>query len=179
MTGMRKLPVALLAVSIAILLAATAAGGHARARPVGVPGRLAVRVPEGWHVIHGWLSDVVDPAPRLAVASFPARLSRHTCACGFPNVIHFPRDGAFVFVWEYLHPSTRMLAALPLRPTTFRLTDAKSQRLTCSGPSDGFNFKDQNRDLQVEAYFGPDATAATKRKLLALLDSLRAARPLG
>jgi hypothetical protein len=61
-------------------------------------------LPAGWHVLRAWLSDVVDPAPRLAVASFPGGLSRHTCSCGFPNVVAFPRDGAFIFVWEYLHP---------------------------------------------------------------------------
>lgn len=178
MTGVRKPSVTLALVLTAILVAATAAGGHTGSRSVGVPGRLDIRVPEGWHVAHGWLSDVTDPAPRLAVASFPVRLSRQTCACGFPNVVHFPRNGAFVFVWEYLHPSPRMLAAIPRRPTNFRLTAAKPQRFTCFGPSDGFNFKDRDRDFQVEVYLGPAASPATKTRLLALLDSLRA-RPVG
>lgn len=78
-----------------------------------VPAHLSIRVPADWHVLRGWLSDVVDPAPRLAVASFPARLSRHTCECGFPNVLNFPRDGAFTFVWEYPAPSARGLARTP------------------------------------------------------------------
>jgi hypothetical protein len=55
------------------------------------------------------------------VASFPVRLSRRTGSCGFPNVVSFPRDGAFVFVWEYLHPSPRGLARVPSRPARFHL----------------------------------------------------------
>jgi hypothetical protein len=100
--GVRKALVVLVMVAIAALAAAGVAGGDRTARRVSVAGRLSVGVPVGWHVLRGWLIDVIDPAPRLAVASFPARLSRHTCACGFPNVIDFPRDGTFVFVWEYL-----------------------------------------------------------------------------
>ena len=102
--------------AIAALAAAGAAGGDRTSRHESVPARLSVSVPAGWHVLRGWLSDVTDPAPRLAVGSFPARLSRHTCECGFPNVVDFPRDGAFIFVWEYLHPAHRGLARVPKPP---------------------------------------------------------------
>jgi hypothetical protein len=171
---MRRVPPVLVLVAISILVGASSAGGDHRARQVNVPGALSIRVPAGWHVLHGWLSDVTDPAPRLAVASFAARLSRQTCACGFPNVIHFPRNGAFVFVWEYLHPSRRMLASVPRRPPGFRLTAAKSQRFTCQGPSAGFDSKDKDRDFQAELYFGPSVTPVTRTRMLAILDSLRA-----
>jgi hypothetical protein len=96
MAGMRRVLLTLVLVTIAVPVGGSAGGGDRGGRGVLVPGRLSIRVPAGWQVLHGWLSDVTDPAPRLAVASFPARLSRRTCACGFPNVIQFPRDGAFV-----------------------------------------------------------------------------------
>jgi hypothetical protein len=92
--GVRKALVALVVVVVAVLAGAGVAGGDHAANRVSVAGRLSVRVPAGWHVLRGWLSDVMDPAPRLAMASFPARLSRHTCECGSPNVVNFPRDGA-------------------------------------------------------------------------------------
>lgn len=112
--GVRKVLAAVAVVTIAVLAAARAAGGDRGAIRVSVPGRLSIRVPAGWHVLRGWLSDVIDPAPRVAAASFPARLSRHTCECGLPNVVDFPRDGAFVFVGECLHPSHR---GSPVRQT--------------------------------------------------------------
>lgn len=128
--GVRKVLVALVVVAIAVLAVTGAAGGDRTTRRVSVPGRLSVRLPAGWHVLRGWLSDVVDPAPRLAVASFPAGLSRHTCSCGFPNVAAFPRDGAFIFVWEYLHPSRRGLARVASRPVRFDLAAGRGVRQT-------------------------------------------------
>lgn len=170
---MRRLPLALVLVALAIPMGGSAAASE-RGGGLRVPGRVSISVPSGWHVVHGWLSDVTNPAPRLAVASFPVRLSRQTCECGFPNVIHFPRAGAFVFVWEYLHPSRRMLAAVPRRPSSFRLADAKAQLFTCRGASDGFNFKDGDRYFQVEVYLGPAVSRGTQARTLSVLDSLRA-----
>jgi hypothetical protein len=166
---------ALAVVAIAGLAAAGAAGGDRNARRVNVPGRLSVRVPTGWHVLRGWLSDVTDPAPRLAIASFPARLSRHTCECGFPNVVNFPHDGAFVFVWEYLHPSRRGLARLPSRPIRFHLAADGGVRQTCDGSTDTFGFKDAGRVFQMEVYLGPGIRPALRGRVAAMLDSLRPA----
>jgi hypothetical protein len=129
--GVRKVLVALATVATVVLAAAGAAGGDRTATRVNVPGRLSVRVPAGWHVLRGWLSGVTDPAPRLAVASFPARLSRHTCECGFPNVVNFPRNGAFVFVWEYLRPSRQGLARAASRPARFDLAAEGRVHKTC------------------------------------------------
>jgi hypothetical protein len=159
-------------VAIVVLAATGAAGGDRAATRVDVAGRLSVRVPVGWHVLRGWLSDVSDPAPRLAVASFPARLSRHTCECGFPNIVDFPRSGAFVFIWEYLHPSRRGLAREPRRPVRFRLPPEGRVRNTCDGPSDTFGFKDAGRVFQVEVYLGPATSAALRDRMAAILDSL-------
>jgi hypothetical protein len=173
--GMRKVLVALSAVAIAALAAAEVAGGDRTASRVSVPARLSVSVPAGWHVLRGWLSDVTDPAPRLAVGSFPARLSRHTCECGFPNVIDFPRDGAFVFVWEYLHPARWELARTPKRPVRFHLTAGSGSRQTCNGSSATFGFKYAGRVFQVEVYLGPQIGPALRMQVAAMLDSLRAA----
>jgi len=163
-------------VTIAILARAGAAGGDRPARRESVPDRLSLRVPPGWHVLHGWLSDVIDPAPRLAVASFPARLSHDTCSCGFPNVVNFPHGGAFIFVWEYLRPlSHRALARVPGLPARFRLASGRSVRRTCDGSSDTFGFKDAGGVFQVEVYLGPRAGRARRADVIAMLDSLRVA----
>jgi hypothetical protein len=169
--GVDKALVVFAVIAVVVLTAAGAAGD----RPdvgTSVPGRLSVRVPVGWHVLRGWLSDVTEPAPRLAVASFPARLSHHTCECGFPNVVNFPRDGAFVFVWEYLHPSRRGLARVPSRPIRFDLAGGRV-RQTCDGASDSFGFKDAGRVFQVEVYLGSDIGPALRGRVAAMLDSLR------
>ncbi|MGH3262827.1 MAG: hypothetical protein ACRDNS_12595, partial [Trebonia sp.] len=107
------------------------AGGDRTVMRISIPGRLSVVVPTGWHVLHGWLSDVTDPAPRLAMASFPARLSHHTCECGFPNVLNFPRNGAFIFVWEYLHYPTASSLGYRAAPPTSRSRMAKG----CASPA--------------------------------------------
>jgi hypothetical protein len=173
MAGVRRVLVALAVVAIAVLAGAGAAGGDRTAGRVNVPARLSVRVPAGWHVLRGWLSDVNDPAPRLAVASFPAALSRHTCECGFPNIVRFPRDGAFVFVWEYLHYPRRGLARVPSRPVRSHLAANGGVRQTCDGSSDTFGFKDAGRVFQVEVYLGPGTGPALRGRVAAMLDSLR------
>jgi hypothetical protein len=170
----RKLPAVLAIVAVAAAAVAAVGRGDRTARRVSVPGRLGVGVPVGWHVVRGWLSDVSDPAPRLAVASFLPRLSRHTCACGFPNVVDFPRDGAFVFIWEYLHPSRRGLARTPGRPARFDLAASRAVRRTCDGSSDTSTFKDTGRVFQVEVYFGPGVRSALRERVAAMLASLRA-----
>lgn len=169
---MRKVLVALVVLGLVALGAAARAGGApspSRTRP---PGGLSVRVPAGWHVLRGWLSDVIDPAPQLAMASFPARLSHRTCACGFPNVTDFPRGGAFVFVWEYLHYPRRALARVPRRPVRFSVAGSRAVRLTCDGASTEFAFKAAGHVFQVEVYLGPGVTPKVRAQTVAALDSL-------
>ena len=173
--GVRKALVVLVMIGIAAVAATAVAGGDRTAKRVIVPGRLSVRVPVGWHVLRGWLSDVTDPAPQLAVASFPARLSHHSCECGSPHVVSFPPNGAFIFVWEYLHYPRRSLARVPRRPARFSLSAGRGVRRTCDGPNGGFNFKDAGRVFQVEVYLGPGAGAALRGRVAATLDSLRVA----
>jgi hypothetical protein len=108
------------------------------------------------------------------MASFPAKLSRHTCECGSPNVVHFARSGALMFVWEYLHPSQRQLARTPRRPAPFSLTAGGRVHRTCHGPTDGLYFKQAGRVFQVEIYLGPKAGRALKAQMTSALDSLHA-----
>jgi hypothetical protein len=174
---MRKIVGALMLMAVTGAAVAAPAGGAGGSARVNVPSGLSIRVPAGWHVLHGWLSDVIDPAPRLAVASFPAKLSRHTCECGSPNVVSFPRRGAFVFIWEYLQATARQLAHTPGRPADFKLaTDGGGVRQTCYGASDTFAFKDAGRVFQVEVYVGPKAGPTRRAAVVALLDSLRVRR---
>lgn len=162
-------------IGIAGLAAAATAGGDRSAQPASRADRLSLRVPPRWHVLHGWLSDVIDPAPRLAVASFPASLSRHTCSCGSPNIVSFPRDGAFIFVWEYVRPfARRALARVPRRPTSFRLAGDGGVHQTCDGPSDMLAFRDASHVFQVEVYLGPAAGPLLRAQTTGALDSLRA-----
>lgn len=169
---MRKPLASLLVGAFLVLAAASAASVDPGGTRTNLPAGISFRLPAGWHVLHGWLSDVVDPSPRLAVASFDATLSRHTCECGMPNVRAFPRTGAFLFVWEYLHFPRRALGDYPRRPARFRITSETPQRYTCVGPSDTFTFRDGRRVFQVEIYLGADAGAANRQRLLSILDSL-------
>jgi len=172
---MRRVIVASVVAAVAVLAPSGAVSADLIATRVHVPGRLSVQDPVGWHVLHGWLSPVVDPAPMLSFASFPARLSRHACACGFPNVVDFPRDGAFVFVWEYLNPSRRMLAQTPGRPARFLVAAGRGVRRTCDGPTDTFVFKAAGRVFQVEVYLGPAARPELRGQAAEMFDSLRVA----
>lgn len=167
---MRKLALAVLLATASVVAAASAATSPSRAyaQRVDVGGGVSIRVPPGWYVRRGWLSDVVDPIPRLAVANFEVKLSRHTCACGFPNVERFPRDGAFLFVWEY-----SWVRRTPRRPARFAIRSFRPTRHTCMGPSDEFDFRDAGRGFQIEVYLGPAASRRTRARLASILDSLR------
>jgi hypothetical protein len=167
----RRIAIALVAVAVAGLTPARASAPARRASGLIARGDLTARVPNGWHALRGWLSGVVEPVPALAVASFPATLSRHTCACGFPNVVHFPRDGAFVFVWEY---PPGEVSPLPRRSARFHLARGRPVRWTCSGSSDEFVFGVAGGEaLQVEVYLGPAASSTLRTQIEGFLESLR------
>ncbi len=89
--------------------------------------------------------------------------------------MHFPRDGVFVFAWEYLHPGPGQLARTPRRPARFSISVSRAVRLTCDGPDAGAYFKDAGRVFQVEIYLGPGAGRALRAQLGAMLDSLHVA----
>lgn len=173
MADMRRVAAVLLVVTISVVAAASAASVDPGGVRTLVRGRISVRVPAGWHLVRGWLSDVTDPIPRVAIASFPMRLSRHTCVCGMPNVSNFPRAGAFLFMWEYPNLPRRTLTPVPRRPTRFRITSDRPQRYGCQGPSDEIAFQDAGRAFQAEIYLGPATGPGIRARLLAMMDSLR------
>jgi hypothetical protein len=149
--------------------------GTPPASGVAVGAGITVRLPAGWHLLGGRLSDVVNPIPRLAIASFPARLSRHECACGSPNVVDFPRGGAFVFVWEYRGLSRHdLLKSFPRRPDHFDLSRGHIGGYACSGPSDSLVFREHGREFQAEVYVAAGITPRVRAQLLSVLDSFDA-----
>jgi hypothetical protein len=180
MVDMRKAVMVLLVVTSSVAAGASAASTDPGAARAAATGGISIRIPEGWHVLRGWLSYVTDPVPRLAVASFPVRLSRRTCECGMPNVENLPRNGAFLFVWEYRRFSKRTLKYFPLRPAQFRMGTGQPQRYTCQGPSYEFSFREAGRAFQADVYLGSLVRPKLRAGLLALLDNLRvAADPAG
>jgi hypothetical protein len=173
---MRKLAVMVLVFAALAAATALAAQSHPATRRASAGEQVRVDVPTGWHRLHGWLSDVTYPIPRVAVASFPVRLSRHTCECGNPNVRHFPRNGAFLFVWEWSHVTRRQLARNPTRPPAEIPPAGQPQRHECEGPTSNVSFARGGRVFQADLYTGPDASTTTRAELIAVLNSLRVIR---
>lgn len=191
MVSMRKFAALLVAVALSLAVAQSAATPdqrHVRAQLRGgvslvgggvtrVGGGVSVRVPPGWHLLHGWLSDVAYPVPRLALASFPAKLSRHTCECGTPNVIHFPRKGAFLFVWEYPRYPRSALKRIPPHETRYRVGQGNPHWFECAGPNWLTAFRESDSVFNVEVYLGPAAGPGVRAEMDAVLNSFRLARP--
>jgi hypothetical protein len=164
----RLLLVPALALAVTAALTAPAGAGNQR---VSVAGGVSVRLPAGWHLVRGRLSEVVDPIPRLAAATFAVHLSAHECECGFPNVRHFPRAGAFLFVWEYPVLGPHDLRTFPKHAARFRIGRSAIRGTTCAGASDMRLFREADRGYQVEIYLGPDAPRAARAQIAAILDS--------
>jgi hypothetical protein len=168
----RRLTIALLLVLTVAATVARASGARDERRAVGAG--VSIRVPTGWHVVHQRLSEVVDPIPRLMVATFAVSLSHRSCVCGMPNIRDFPRDGGLLFVWEYPSLPARALRAFPRRPRRFRVSATAIGAAACAGPSDVVVFRQARRAFQAEIYLGPTAGRAVRARLTEILDSLRA-----
>jgi hypothetical protein len=176
---MRRL--ALIALVFVAVAAATApaAQDHRVTRRASTPDQVRVDVPAGWHRLHGWLSEVQYPIPALAVGSFQVQLSRHSCACGMPNVKHFPRNGAFLFAWEYSQETRRQLARNPTSVPNAIPPAGAPQRFECAGPTWELSLSRGGDGFQLELYIGPDASPATRAELITILKSLRVVRTAG
>jgi hypothetical protein len=127
-------------------------------------------------VLRGPVSAVLDPSPRLAMATFSVKLSPHPCECDTPNIENLPRRGAFLVVWEYLEVTRRGLMRTPPRPSSFSVSGTSGRRFPCGGPSWTTGFRDAGRIFQVDVYLGPAAGATVASRVDAILDGLRAAR---
>jgi hypothetical protein len=172
----RRLPLISVLAATAVLLSAASAATAPAARTgrVSVPGGITLTMPAGTHLVRIWAGSIADPVVRFAAATFAVRFASHPCECGTPNIAHFPRTGAFLFMWEYLSPALNNLKKDPRRPRRFRIGDGAIGTGPCSVPSEVFVFRDAGRAFQAEVYVGPDASPQTRAKLGALLDSLRA-----
>jgi hypothetical protein len=164
-------------VAAALLLGLAAAGrgtGGAR-RATGRAG-LTIRLAPGWRLVQRRLTPLIDPAPRLALATFHVKPTRHLCVCETPNV-RVPRGGAFVIVWEWLRPTPSALRRLyPPRPARFTVTQNNPHWFECAGPSWGTLFRAAGRAFQVDVYLGPAADPSTRARIAAMLESLAPSR---
>ena len=161
------------------LLPTTSTSADGPAPRVAIAHGLGVEVPAGWHVVRQRVSDVLDPYPRLAMATFAVRLSPHSCECGTPNLENLPRRGAFLLVWEYLHVYKQSLTKIPSRPSRFTVAQDNRRWSECAGPSWGTSFRAAGRVFGVEVYFGRAAGKQVFIHVDQILDSLRVSRVSG
>jgi hypothetical protein len=172
---MRKLALVLL-LALGSLLAARSTSADGPKPHVHAVGGLTVRVPAGWHVVRQRMSDVTDPYPRLAMATFAVKLSPHPCECDTPNIENLPRRGAFLLVWEYLHIYKAELRKVPRRPSRFTVTQDNHRWFECAGPSWTTGFRAAGRVFQVEVYLGPAAGKRVRSRVETILDTFVVAR---
>jgi hypothetical protein len=156
------------ALVLAVIAAMTTPAGAGDQR-TSLNGGVRVVVPAGWHVVRH-ISYVTEPAP-AALATFRVRLGRHSCECGMPNVVGFPRTGALLVVWEYRRIARRDLRYFPPHAARFRIR--RSVIAHVCAPSDGRTFRESGRGFQVEIYLGPGAPASARAQIAAMLDSWR------
>lgn len=169
----RHASLVLLATTLLVAAAAVTKTGRGRpVRPAAAtrpePAGVTVRVPAGWQRVHAPRTHVVDPVRALAVASFRAR-ARSACQCGAPDIRKFPRNGAFVLMWEWLHPGAAALAAARPRPAAFRIS-GHGRPYECGDPSWVSDFREAGRLFQVDVYLGPATRTRARNRVEALLD---------
>jgi hypothetical protein len=120
------------------------------------------------------LTDVGSPVQRLVATSYPIRQRHRDRSCGPRTAVRqMPPDGAMVFIWEYRGPGHDELRRAPVRPPHFALTRRMLGDYECMGRSYLVLFRDGGRLLQAHVYLGRRAGAATQRRALEVLDSLR------
>jgi hypothetical protein len=153
--------------SALVVAAALLAPPHAARVDVGH--RISIRVPSGWHVIRRPLTDVQEPALRLAVASPGVKALAGRCDCDTPGV-RDPARGAFVVMWESPAPDGGSRWRIPRRPARFHVTGRARSECVSSWYS---LFLDAGRYFNVEVSLGPRAGRRVRARVDALLDSLR------
>jgi hypothetical protein len=170
----------LLLVAAASLFAGAAFANDRVAHVVGAGGGITVRLPSGWHVVHRSVTHVVDPIPRLALATFPVRLRDHPCECGMPNLQYIPPHGAFILIWEIPGWRRSRLSQIPARPASFSRTEPGRTSGECgpaigtTAPAGSTAFRIRDRVFQADVYLGRAAGVRVRRRIDGILDSLRA-----
>lgn len=160
------------------LLAVTAAGCNtgdgapkARDRATGTAG-VEVRLPPGWHAIHGPVSAVIEPSQVVAAASVPLRLGQPQSQCS-PDVLlqRLPPDQAAVEIVEW-----GKVTDVPRRPASFELRAGSYGNYECNGPSYNIPFRDHGRAFQAFVWLDPKRVDPVVRvQAIALLNTLAAA----
>ena len=143
-------------------------------------GGISVPVPPGWTATSRPLTPVTWPHQMLAIASFRLPTdARGADGCEPKEALdRLPADGAFLFGWEYGRPSPfgpLRPSAFPPRPQRFRLAHLATYE--CMGRSYMLRFRSSGRLFQVHVVLGPQASPATRRLVLRVLDGFRATRP--
>ncbi len=138
-------------------------------RPVGSE-RLGALVPSGWHAASRPLTRVVEPAQRLALATFPLTQRRPDPGCA-PVTAHrrLRQDEAFIFLFEYRASGSP--DAFPPRPRRFEL--GRRGRSKCFGDSYVVRFRERGRHFQAHVSLGPQTSQWQRRQVLDVLDSLQ------
>jgi hypothetical protein len=160
----------LVAASVAVILGGHHLGWHT----FGSDG-VTARYPPGWFATSKPLTPVTYPRQAIAIASYrlPSGPSGADGCEPKEALARLPSGGAFVFGWEYAAGSPfgpPRSADFPPRPTHFVL--ARPARSECLGPSYVLRFRQAGRYFQIHVALGPRATAAIRRKVLDILDSI-------
>ena len=142
----------------------------ATSSPAQPPGGLGWTLPSGWRDVGPRLTQLGEPAHRLAAATFDLRQDQPDGNCS-PTTAHaqLPAHGALVFVlesrdWEGKRPR------LPSRPARFRLPAASDHE--CFGRARVVWWGEKDRSLSAVVLLGRRAGAARRAQAEALLDSL-------
>ena len=159
------------ALALAVTAAVTVPSAGAGDQRTSLGGGVSVVLPAGWHLTHGKGTSLSEPFPRLSAATFAVHFSRQHCVCDTPRVADFPRDGAYLLVFEWPLPFGRR-ANVPAHAPHFRIGHSAIIPGDC-GPSDNRLFGEGGRGFQVQIYLGPDAPASARDQIAAILDSWR------
>jgi hypothetical protein len=130
-------------------------------------------IPAGWHRVWRAVTPLIDPIPRLVVASFAVRLARHTCTCDMPALRDFPKNGTLLIVWEYNRLTASGLRHFPPRPAAFKIPVVRYGTRQCAAPSYEILFSIGRRAFQADMYIGATAGRGVRARLASTLDSLR------
>ncbi|MDX6639090.1 MAG: hypothetical protein QOF12_101 [Solirubrobacteraceae bacterium] len=112
------------------------------------------------------------------MSSFAIRQRAPDTGCGPATAVReMPADGALLFMFEYRGPTRRDVQGWPRRPRRFVLDRRTLGTYECLGRSYMVRFADRRRVFQAHIYLGRDASGATRRRILGVLDSLRVGAP--
>ena len=124
------------ALAVAVTAAVTVPSAGAGDQRTSLGGGVSVVLPAGWHLTHGKGTSLSEPFPRLSAATFAVHFSGQHCVCDTPRVADFPRDGAYLLVFEWPLPRGRR-ANVPAHPPHFRIGHSRSAPGTAARATTG------------------------------------------